>query len=108
LLGAHVKSEKFLKKVAGIAKLDDGLKKLDRMTNEELRMASAEALRIGHTIGEKVEGVDKKVQGVGIQVMDVGEKVQAVDKDVHRVGEKVIVVEEKLQKVIDGAQTGLS
>jgi hypothetical protein len=94
LLEAHIKSEKILKKVAGIAKLDDGLKKLDRMTNEEARMANAEALRIGHIVGEKLEGVDKKVQ--------------AVNKDVQHVGENVIVVEEKVQNVIDGARTVLS
>jgi hypothetical protein len=53
LLEAHELAEKFLKKVAGITKLDDGLKKLDKMTNEEARMANAEALRVGHDIDKK-------------------------------------------------------
>ena len=34
LLEAHLQSEKLLKNVAGITKLDDGLKKLDKMTND--------------------------------------------------------------------------
>ena len=64
LLEAHDsrRLEKFLKRVAGITKLDDGLKKLDKMTNEEARMANAEAMRIGHEIFTKVEGVEKKLQ----------------------------------------------
>jgi hypothetical protein len=91
LLEAHVVlSEKFLKRVAGITKLEDGFKKLDKMTNEEARMAYAEVLRIAHNIDKKVEGVDEKVQCVGIQVKDVDKKVE--------------VIEEKVQIVIDGAQ----
>ena len=62
LLKAHGWSEKILKKVAGMTKLDDGLKRLDKMTNEEARMANAELMRIAHDIDTKVEGVEKKVQ----------------------------------------------
>ena len=74
--------EKFLKKIAGIRPLGDGLKKLDKMTNEEARMANAEGLRLGYIIEKKVEGVDEKVQGVGAQVTGVDEKVKAVEKKV--------------------------
>jgi ankyrin repeat protein len=77
------RAKKFLKRVAGITKLEDGLKKLDKMTNEEARMANAEVLKVAHAI-------DKKVQGVGVQV-------KVVDK-------KVEVVEAKVQMVIDGAR----
>jgi hypothetical protein len=94
LLEAHLQSEKFLKNVAGITKLFDGLKKLDKMTNDEARMANAEALRIGHVVWKKVERLDKKVQGVG--------------KDVECVSENVIFVKENVQKVIDGTQYVLS
>ncbi|KAN0133572.1 hypothetical protein V8E53_008740 [Lactarius tabidus] len=100
--------KKFLKRVAGITKLDDGLQKLDKMTNEEARMANAEVLRLAHNIDEGVKGVDNKVQGVGNQVKDVGEKVQGVNKDVQVVSEQVQGVdtnvknvEEKVQTVID-------
>ena len=114
-LKAHVCSETFLKKVAGNTKLGDGLQKLDKMTNEEARMASAQVLRLAHNIDENVKGVDNKVQGVGNQVKDVDEKVQGVNKDVQVVGiqvqavnENVKIVEEKVQMVIDGAQIVLS
>ena len=118
-LGAHVCLEKFVKKIAGITKLEDGLKNLDKMTNEEARMANAEVMRLAHVIDKKVEGVDEKVQGVGAQVTDVDKKVQGVDEKVQGVGEKVQnvdekvqgvdenvkVVEEKVLTIIDGAQT---
>ena len=46
--------EKFLRKLAGMADLEDALKKLDRLTQEEARMANAEVLRITHNIREVV------------------------------------------------------
>ena len=90
--------EKFVKKIAGITKLEDGLRKLDKMTNEEARLANAEVMRFAHAIDKRVEGVDEKLHGVGAQVKDVDDKVQGVDKNIK-------VVEEKVQTIIDGAQT---
>jgi hypothetical protein len=90
-------AEIFLKKVARITKLDDGLKKLDKMTTEEARMANAEVLRIAHSI-------DEKVQGVGIQVKDVDKDVQGVSVQVRGVDDNVNVLKEKVQMVIDGTQ----
>jgi hypothetical protein len=114
-LKAHAYSEMFLKRVAGSTKLDDGLQKLDKMTNEEARMANAEVLRLAHNIDEGVKGVDNKVRGIGNQVKDVDEKVQGVNKDVQVVSEQVQavdenvkIVEEKVQTVIDGTQAVLS
>jgi hypothetical protein len=81
-----------------LADLEDALKRLDRLTQEEARMAHAEVLRITHNIREevkivdgKVERVDDKVDGVGGKVDDVGEKVQCVD--------------DKVQVVIDGERS---
>ena len=56
-LEAHMCSEKFLKKIAGITKLEDGLKNLDKMTNEEARMANAEVMRLAYDIDKKVHGL---------------------------------------------------
>ena len=63
--------EKFLRKFAGMTDLEDALKKLDRLTQEEARMANAEVLRLAHSIRDGVEIVDGKVE-------EVGEKVQVV------------------------------
>ena len=93
LFKAHICAEKFLKKIAGITKLEDGLQKLDKMTSEEARMASVESLRLAYDIDKKVEGVDEKVKSVD-------EKVQGVEGSVK-------VVESKVQTVIDGARVWL-
>ncbi len=115
-LEAHtgISSELFLKKVAGITKLEDGLKRLDKMTNEEARMANAEVLRIAHRIDENLGVVDKNVQGVVKQVEGVDEKVKDVNKGVQGVSEQVKgvdnnveVIKEKVQVIIDGAQSML-
>ena len=81
--------EKFLRKLAGMSDLEDALKKLDRLTQEEARMSNAEVLRLAQSIHDGVENVDGKVEEVGDKVGDVGDKVQCVD--------------DKVQVVIDGA-----
>ena len=70
--------EKFLRKLAGMADLEDALKKLDRLTQEEARMANAEVLRLAHGIRGGVEIVDGKVEEVGDKVQCVDDKVQVV------------------------------
>ena len=107
------RTEKFFRKLAGMADLEDALKKLDRLTQEEARMANAEVLRITQNIregvkvvdgkveevGNKVEGVGEKVEEVGDKVEDVGEKVEDVGNKVEDVGEKVEDVGEKVGDV---------
>ena len=48
-----------------MADLEDALKKLDRLTQEEDRMALAEDLRIAHSVRDKGKVVDGKVESVG-------------------------------------------
>ena len=85
----NYRTERFLRKLAGMADLEDALKKLDRLTQEEARMASAEVLRITHGIRDGVKIVDSRVEEVVNKVGGVGDKVQCVD--------------DKVQVVIDGA-----
>ena len=51
-----------------MADLEDALKKLDRLTQEEARMAHAEVLRITHSIRDEVKIVDGKVEEVDDKV----------------------------------------
>ena len=44
--------------------LEDAVKRLDNLTQEEARMALAEVLRITHSIRDKVQCVDERVQVV--------------------------------------------
>jgi hypothetical protein len=75
-----------MRKLAGMADLEDALKKLDRLTQEEARMAHAEVLKITHSISDgvkivdgKVQRVDDKAEEVGDKVGGIGNKVQCVD-----------------------------
>jgi hypothetical protein len=103
----ELRVEKFFRKLAGIVDLEDSLKKLDRLTQEEARMALSEVLKITHNTRDEVKVVDSKVEIVGDRVEDLGDKVEGVGGKVDDVGDKVHHVGEKVQLVIDGAQ-GLS
>ena len=48
---------KFLRKLAGRSDLEDALKKLDRLTQEEARMAIAENLRGTHNVHYSVDEI---------------------------------------------------
>ena len=99
------RAEKFFRKLAGMTDLEDALKKLDRLTQEEARMANAEVLRIAHSIRDEVKIVDGKVERVDDKVDSVGNKVEDVGGKVEDVGGKVEGVDEKVQVVIDGARS---
>ena len=124
--------EKFLRRLAGRTDLEDALKKLDILTQEEARMALAENLRITHSlrdgvkvvdsklesvketvedvgenveeIGEKVEGMSGKVEDVGEKLEDVNNKVEDIGNNVVDIGDKVQCVDEKVQEIIHGAR----
>ena len=93
--------EKFFRKLAGMADLEDALKRLDRLTQEEARMANAEVLRIAQSIGDGVKVVDGKVEDVGDKVEGVGDKVEEVCDKVEDVGDKVEDVGDKVEDVGD-------
>ena len=49
--------EKFLRKLAGKADLESALKKLDRLTQEEARMALAEVRMLTHIVRDGIDEV---------------------------------------------------
>jgi len=78
-------SEKYLKKLIGKNDIEDALKRLDRLTQEEARMATAQLLKVTNTIDNRVGeiadnmfGVDNKVGAINDQVQGVDDKVTAV------------------------------
>src|SRR6266576_633816 len=101
-------SEKYLKKL--IRNTDDGgdiedaLKRLDRLTQEEAQMASAQLLKITNTIDSEVREIADNVLVVDDRVAGVDERVAAVDDRVAGVDDRVKDVDDKLVAVIDGAQ----
>ena len=69
----HKDSEKYLKKLIGRKDIEDALRRLDRLTQEEARMATVQVLKLAHcirggveTVGDKVKSVDDKV-GLAIE-----------------------------------------
>jgi DNA-binding SARP family transcriptional activator len=75
--------KKLMKKLIGKNDIKDALKRLDRLTQEEARMASAQLLEITNAI-------DGEVREIADNVLVVNDRVAGVD--------------DKLVAVIDGAQ----
>ncbi|KAI9442917.1 hypothetical protein H4582DRAFT_1141889 [Lactarius indigo] len=73
------RAKKFLKKLVGRKDVEDALTRLDRLTQEEARMASAQILRLTHSVNDQVKVVDDKVTGVGNQMKNVDDKMKNMD-----------------------------
>jgi len=91
--------EKYFKKLTGNREIEDSLERLDKLTQEEARMASAEQLKMMHSVDGKVTGVDDRVRGVEGQVQDVRDDVQDVRSNVQDVGNKVQDVDNRMQGI---------
>ena len=70
-LVAYSFSEKFMKRLFGKRDIDDALGRLDKLTQEEVRMAVAQVLKTTNRVDDKVTTV-----GCGVQVVD--EKADAI------------------------------
>ncbi|KAH9169392.1 hypothetical protein EDB89DRAFT_2073079 [Lactarius sanguifluus] len=75
IFGIATKELSTEKKLAGRTDLEDAVKKLDRLTQEEARMALAEVLKITHIVHDGVKVVDGKVESMDDKVEDMGGKV---------------------------------
>ena len=85
--------------------MEDALKRLDKLTHEEARMAIAQNLKATHTVDERVTGVVDKVLDVGDRVKDVDAKVASVDDEVKAVNDKVAIVIDGAQKISNRSLT---
>ena len=86
-----------MKKLVGRTDMEDSLKRLDKLTQEEARMATAQVLKVAHTVEEGVRGIADQVVGVDDRVANVDDRVACVDDRVRTIDDKVTVV-------IEGAQ----
>ena len=68
-----------MKRLIGRTDMEDGLKKLDELTQEEARMAIAENLRATHAVDESVARVSDQVAGVDNRVANVNDTVKDID-----------------------------
>jgi hypothetical protein len=54
---ADRRPEKYLKKLMGKTTIEDALRRLDKLTQEEVRMAITQLLKIAHGVDDKVKDV---------------------------------------------------
>ena len=62
---ANLCSEKLLKKLVGKKNIEDALRRLDKLTQEEARMAAAQILSLMHAVDDNITGVGNEVKVVG-------------------------------------------
>jgi archaellum component FlaC len=93
--------EKYLKKLMGNTEIEESLQRLDKLTQEEARMASAELLRITHSVQGRVMGVDARVEDVGGDVQNVDKRVQVVDDRVQGVDDKIQGIDNRVKGIDD-------
>jgi hypothetical protein len=110
--------EKYGKRLIGRTDMEDALKKLDTLTQEEVGMAVAQNLKATHAVDERVRGVantvtamDNTVASVDARVARVDDTVAGIDDRFTRVDDKVAGVDDrvasvdnKVGEVINGTQ----
>jgi hypothetical protein len=104
-------SEKFGKKLIGRNDMEVALKRLDKLTQEEVRMAVAQILKATHTVDKTVKGVanavvalDSRMAYVDDRVVRVHNDVNGIDARVAMVNGSVKVVDHKIAEVLHGTQ----
>jgi hypothetical protein len=77
--------------------IEEALKRLDRLTQEEARMAAAQLLKVTNTM-------NSDVREIADNLIVIDDRVASVDNRVKDVGDRVKAVDDKLVAVSDGAQ----
>ncbi|KAI9455306.1 hypothetical protein F5148DRAFT_1226524 [Russula earlei] len=102
--------EKYVKKLIGNTEVEDAMQKLDRLTQEVARIASAERLKNSHGINgtlmrgnDRLRDVNERVRAINSDTQDVGRKVRDVYDRVqtHGVGDKIPGVHNELYHPVD-------
>ena len=94
-------AEKYFKKLIGRTEMEDALKKLDKLTQEEARMAAAENLKATYAVDKRVQEVADTVAGVDDRVAGVSYQVANVDDRVASINDRVVIVDDRV-KVVGG------
>jgi methyl-accepting chemotaxis protein len=76
-----------MKILVGRSDIEDALGRLDRLTQEEVRMAAAQGLKATHQVDNKVDVIDDKVQAIDSKMKVVDDKVQGVKDKVQQVAD---------------------
>ena len=103
LASTYSSSERFFQKLSGRSDIEDALRRLDLLTQEEHRMATTQDLRATHRVDDRVQGVDESLKSVDERIKSVDEKVESVDERVQGIDDRIQGVDEKTDVLIDGA-----
>ena len=90
-----------MKRLIGRTDMEDALKRLDKLTQEEARMAVTENLKATHAVDERVRGVASTVVAIDDRVAHVDDQVAVVNDRVARVDDRVAGVDDKMASVGD-------
>ena len=74
--------------------MKDALKKLDKLTQEEVRMAVAQNLKATQAVDDRVKGVDNRVADVNDRVAGVDDRVARVDERIASMARATHVIED--------------
>jgi archaellum component FlaC len=106
-------SEKIAKRLIGRTEMEDGLKRLDKLTQEEVRMATAENLKVTHTVDKGVKevvdtvvAIDDRVARVDDRVAAINDRVASVDNTVKGVDDRVAAVSDRVA-IVDNTVKGV-
>jgi len=83
--------------------IEEALRRLDNMTQEEARMAAAEVLAIACSTDDKVKDVDERVKSVDMKVESLKDMVEGVDDRLMQVDDKVGIVNDTVKQIACGA-----
>ncbi|KAF8501749.1 hypothetical protein F5888DRAFT_1875370 [Russula emetica] len=112
------RTKKFMKRLIGRTGVEDALKKLDILTDEEARMAIAQNLKAMHNADERARGVanmvvavdsrdagvDDRVAKIDDRVAGVDSRAACIDDEVASVDDRVKMVDDKVSEVIRGGK----
>jgi uncharacterized protein YoxC len=93
-----------LKVLIGNTDVEDALQRLNNLTEEEARIASAELWRTTHSLGEGVQDVARDVEDIVDEVQYFHDRVESIDEGVQDVFDTVQYVNVRLQGVGHGVQ----
>ncbi len=93
-----------MKKLVGKTDIEDALKRLDKLTNEEVRMVTAQVLEGTQNVNDRVGVVENRVVSIDDRVAGVDDRVAHIDETLAGVDDNVKAVDDKVTMVIDGAQ----
>jgi phosphoribosylformylglycinamidine (FGAM) synthase PurS component len=95
-------AEKLLKGLAGKGDVKEALDRLDKLTEEETRIAAAEIWKNANRTHDRLKDVDEKVEGVDEKIRSVNIKVEVLDVEAQGVGDKVQDINDKVISADEG------